>query len=295
MQKGVASADAEVNPPRKKAEVSARQLENYFKQKVASDSPPDIQALLIPDVATDVGSTYVRLRPRPGSQEEDKDRHIVKNALSELCGRVSKKRLHQMTADPPKTSKTIRRRFKERNFGATHYSYSPSSADASGAKQSGEVRLDVNHSHIWRTRYVKLLVLAQARRWLSATERLDALEDAPPTPKTNSQLADAVKQPKSAVYAPCGRDFEDSDAYSPIISRLLLYADIHNCQDHEYGTFSMPRHALLYTYWQLQEWIIERRRLQQQSNAAEGSSRQLVQTAEGLVAKFCASRLTASY
>ena len=112
---------------------------------------------------------------------------------------------------------------------------------------------------------------------------------------TNSKLADAIEQPKSATRAPFGRDFEDSDAYSPIISRLLLYADIHNCQDHEYGTFSMPRHALLYTYWQLQEWIIERRRLQQQSNAAEGSSRQLVQTAEGLVAKFCASRLTASY
>ena len=41
-----------------------------------------------------------------------------------------------------------------------------------------------------------------------------------------------------------------------------------------------------YTYRQLQEWIIERRR-QQQSNAGECCSRELVQTAEDLAAKPC--------
>ena len=41
-----------------------------------------------------------------------------------------------------------------------------------------------------------------------------------------------------------------------------------------------------YTYRQLQEWIIERRRLQQRSDDVESSSRELVQTAEDLAAKL---------
>ena len=117
---------------------------------------------------------------------------------------------------------------------------------------------------------------------------MDPIEDAPPTPKTNFQLADAIKQLKTTDYAPFGHDFEDSGAYSPIISRLLVHAEIQNCKDHNYGSFSMPRQELPYTYRQLQELILERRRLQQLSPAAEDSSRQLVQTVEDLVAKLCA-------
>ena len=59
---------------------------------------------------------------------------------------------------------------------------------------------------------VKLLVLAQARQWLSAAERLDPIPEAPATPKTRFQLADAIKQPKLAKYAPFGYDFEDVGA-----------------------------------------------------------------------------------
>ena len=73
---------------------------------------------------------------------------------------------------------------------------------------------------------VKLLVLAQARQWLSAAERLDPIPEAPATPKTRFQLADAIKQPKNAEYAPFGGDFENIDSYSPVISRLLFYAEI---------------------------------------------------------------------
>jgi hypothetical protein len=288
MQKRTASANAEVQPARKKAEASARTLDNYFEQRATSDPPPDIEALDIPDGATDVRSTYFRLHAKRDTYAEDKDFHIVKNALSELRGHVTQKRLHKMTTDPPKTPKTIRQRFKQKGFGTVSFSRSPSSADAGDAQQSGDGRVILDHSETWRTYYVKLLVLAQARRWLSTTERLDAIEDAPLTPKTNFQLADAIKHSMTAEYAPFGRDFEDPDAYSPIISRLLLYAEIHNCKDHDYGTFSMPRQELPYTYRQLQEWILERRRLQQLSNAAEGSSRQLIQTAEDLAAKLCA-------
>ena len=113
------------------------------------------------------------------------------------------------------------------------------------------------------------------------------MKDAPPTPKTNFQLANAIKKLKSAECAPFGREFEDLGAYSPILSRLLVYAEIHNCDDHDYGTFSTPRRMMPYTYRHLQEWIIERRR-QQQSNPTECSSRELVQTPEDLAAKLCA-------
>ena len=112
------------------------------------------------------------------------------------------------------------------------------------------------------------------------------IADAPSTPKTNFQLADAIKQPKNAELAPFGGDFEDTDAFSPVISRLLLYAEIHNCSDHGYGTFSAPKQMPPYTYRQLQEWILERRRQQQLSDDIDSSSRELVQTAADLAAKL---------
>ena len=239
-------------------------------------SLPEIEDPDIPDVATDVRSTYLRLHTKRDIYAEDKEFHIVKNTLSELRGYVNKDRLHKMITDPPKTPKTRRRYFKDRSFGALHFPLSLSSADAGDGQQSEGTRHVVNQSHTWKRYCVKLLVLAQARRWLSATERLDPIEAAPPTPKTNPQLADAIRKPKTRDYAPFGRDFEDPDAYSPIISRLLLDAEIHNCKDHDYGTFSVPRQELPYTYRQLQEFILERRRLQQLSIAAEDSSRQLV-------------------
>ena len=119
--------------------------------------------------------------------------------------------------------------------------------EATGAQEGKAARHPVHASLTWQTYYVKLLVMAQARRWLSATERLDSIAESPATPKTNFQLAAAIKKPKSAEYAPFGSDFEDQDAYSPIISRLLAYAEIHNCDDHDYGTFSTPRQMMPYS------------------------------------------------
>ena len=136
---------------------------------------------------------------------------------------------------------------------------------------------------------MKLLVLVQSRRWLSATERLDAAEESPPTPKTTVQLALAIKDPKAAEYLPFGcdfeRDFQDPHAYSPTVSRLLAYAEIHNCNDHAYGTFSTPRLEMPYTYRQLQEWIIERRR-RLACVASDDRARELVQSAEDLATKL---------
>ena len=95
-----------------------------------------------------------------------------------------------------------------------------------------------------------------------------------------------MKDPEQAEYVPFGDDFEDIDAHSPVISRLLMYAESHNYSDHGYGTFSSPTEMAPYTYRQLQEFIIERRRMQQHSVDGTSSSRGLVGTAEDLAAKL---------
>ena len=155
-------------------------------------------------MATDVSSTYLCLHAKKHIYAEDEDFRIVKNALSQLRGFVNKKSLHDMTTDPRNTSKTIRQDFKERMFKTINFDVPKSADKATCAREGKAARHHVDHSHTWRTYYIKLLVLAQARRWLSATERLDPIADAPPTPKTNFQLADAIKQSKNAEFAPFG-------------------------------------------------------------------------------------------
>ena len=95
-----------------------------------------------------------------------------------------------------------------------------------------------------------------------------------------------MKDPEQAEYVPFGNDFEDIDAHSPVISRLLMYAEIHNYSDHGYGTFSAPTEMAPNTYRQLQQFIIERRRMQQHGDDGASSSRGLVGTAEDLAAKL---------
>ena len=177
----------------------------------------------MPDVATDVSSTFLRLHAARENYAEDQDFLLVKDALSQLRGYMNREGLRRIMTDPPKAPKTVRRYFKERNFAGVHLSLSRKGKDvATGAQEGKTNHYHADTSHAWRTYYVKLLVLAQARRWLSATEQLHPIAEAPRTPKTSLQLALATKQPKSAGYVPFGRDFEDTDAYSPVISRLLF-------------------------------------------------------------------------
>ena len=116
-----------------------------------------------------------------------------------------------MTSDPPNTPMTIRQYFKESYFGTIHSRIHWRPDEAAGA-QEGEAAWHKVERHTWRTYYVKLLVLAQARRWLSATEQLHPIADAPSTPKTNFQLADAIKHSEKAEFVPFGSDFEDTGA-----------------------------------------------------------------------------------
>ena len=273
-KKRAAPPDATLHPPRKKVNLS-----NYFKPMAPGASLPVVEDRDIPDVATDVRSTYLRFHVNRNNHAENKDFHILKNILSELRGYVGQRRLLQLLKDPPKTPKTVRQHFL--HLELFWPSFPRSCAEAQ------KLRRHIRPSQTWSLYYARLCVLTQARRWLSATERLDAIEDAPLTPKTTYQLAVAIKHPTTRDYAPFGRDFEDLDAYSPIITRLLIYAEIHNYEDHTYGTFRAPREELPYTYRQLQDYILERRRLQHLSTTVADSSRQLVQTAADLAVKLC--------
>ena len=68
-------------------------------------------------------------------------------------------------------------------------------------------------------------------------------------------------------------------SYSPVVSRLLVYAHLHSCHNHNYGSFSKPKDNMPFTYRQLQELIIEQ---QKQQSSCDSSSRELVQTTSDL-------------
>ena len=114
-----------------------------------------------------------------------------------------------------------------RNFAGVNLSLSRKGKDAATGAQEGKTdRYHAEHGLAWTTYHVKLLILAQARRWLSATEQLHPIAEAPRTPKTNLQLALAIKQPKSAEYVPFGRDFEGTDACAPEATPPCTYKEL---------------------------------------------------------------------
>ena len=136
--------------------MKSNNLENYFTPMATGSSLPEIAPVAIPDVATDVSSTHLRLRQKRHTYAEDKNFDIVLDALHELSGYVTKERLRKLTTDPRKTCKTIRQYFKERSFKTIAFDVSKSPAEATGAQEENAARHTVDHSHTWRTYYVKL-------------------------------------------------------------------------------------------------------------------------------------------
>ena len=115
MQQRAVSTNTTLRPPPKKTEHRRdNKLDNYFRPRAAGDALPDIEELHIPDVATDVRSTYLLLHANKHIYADDKDFQIVKDTLSQLRGYVNQKQLRKLTTDPPRKSATIRRYFKEK-------------------------------------------------------------------------------------------------------------------------------------------------------------------------------------
>ena len=65
MQQPTTSADATLNSqPKKTKESHANKLDNYFAHKAIDTPLPEINAIDIPDVATDMRSTYFHLHKK---------------------------------------------------------------------------------------------------------------------------------------------------------------------------------------------------------------------------------------
>ena len=141
-----------VRSPAKDIRAATRSLDNYFTPQAAGDALPEVEELHIPDVATDVRSTYLRLHAKRHIYADDQDFPIVKDTLSMLRGNVSKEQLHKMMIDP----QPIRQYFKEKFCGNIHFHVSSPLDEATGAQAREVARCQVHPSHTWRTYYVTI-------------------------------------------------------------------------------------------------------------------------------------------
>ena len=199
----------------------------------------------VPAVATNLASAYLRLRLQWEHHQSDRDFQNILWASN--VGRNS--------VLPRKTIRTI---LKEMGHVMQLGNMAPKLPKHLGI-QAGGKSLTIHPSNQWTIYQVQLAIMREARRWLGESERLDAISEAPETPKTIGLLASSLQKKKSAQFLPFGRDFEDCDAYNCTQCRLLFFAEMHACNEDTYGTFAQPHGNLPYTYRELQECIMQHR------------------------------------
>ena len=91
----------------------------------------------MPDIATDVSSTFLRLHAARENYAEDQDFHIVKMRCLNFVATSAQKGLRIIMTDPRKAPKTVRRYFKERTFAGVNFSVSRQGKDvATGAQEA---------------------------------------------------------------------------------------------------------------------------------------------------------------
>ena len=123
-----------------------KNLSQYFRRAIDPIASADSAAAPIPAIATDIGSTFLRLRAKQHSYAEDSDFDIVVKTLGLLRNRMHQRDLLKISVDKRDKPKTIRQQFKGRDFGTIHFAAVQSSADASTAQQSGGGRLPFEHT-----------------------------------------------------------------------------------------------------------------------------------------------------
>ena len=67
------AATEHAEPGRKRKKLMANKLDNYFAHMATGNSLPEIEVADIPDVATDMRSTYLRLHQKRHTYAEDKN------------------------------------------------------------------------------------------------------------------------------------------------------------------------------------------------------------------------------
>ena len=107
--------------------------------------------------------------------------------------------------------------------------------------------------------HVRSRVLAAARQWLSATERVPPAGECGTTPKTLRQLQRDLADASAFACLPFANDLEDDDVYSPIVSRLLFFAELSAIGDDTCGTFSAPAWRAPQVYGSVQDYVLRTR------------------------------------
>ena len=113
-----------------------KNLSQYFRRATGSIASADSAAAPIPAIATDVGSTFLRLRAKQHDNAEDPDFDIVMKALGKLRNTINKKDLVEISRDKRGQPKTIKQQFKDRDFGTIHFTLAQSPIDTDNAQQS---------------------------------------------------------------------------------------------------------------------------------------------------------------
>ena len=89
----------------------ANSLETWFRMRAPHEGRSEIEEAKMPDIATDVSSTYHRLRVKMRANADDEDLAITTKALYQLRSHVNRKSLRALTQEPKRRRKTIRRAF----------------------------------------------------------------------------------------------------------------------------------------------------------------------------------------
>ena len=106
-------------------------VSQYFIRASGPVASADSAAASILAIATDVGSTFLRLRAKQHDNQEDPNFDIVLKALSKLRNPINYKDLHEISTDKRDQPKTIRVLFKERFFRTIAFT-------SDGSQQAGD-------------------------------------------------------------------------------------------------------------------------------------------------------------
>ena len=247
---------------KKGAQKKDHTLDEYFGKATAKNITWPEQE--VPAVVTSPSSAYLRMRLKGEHYRNDIDFQKIYWALN----------LGRNNPLSRTTRKTILQKVGHLIQRENMYVYLPRHATSAAKHRT------LAPSTQWTTYHLQLALMREARRWLSDAERLDAISEAPETPKTLSLFASSLQKKKLAQYLPFGTDFEDLDAYNCTQCRLLFFAEMHAYNEHQYGTFTKPRNEnLLYTYRELQDCIMQHRQTY--------SDRKGMETADEVASMLC--------
>ena len=167
---------------KKGAQKKDHTLDEYFGKATAKNITWPEQE--VPAVVTSPSSAYLRMRLKGEHYRNDIDFQKIYWALN----------LGRNNPLSRTTRKTILQKVGHLIQRENMYVYLPRHATSAAKHRT------LAPSTQWTTYHLQLALMREARRWLSDAERLDAISEAPETPKTLSLFASSLQKKKLAQY-----------------------------------------------------------------------------------------------